>query len=153
MISTSPLVMVIFGATGDLMHRKLMPALYQLCHDGEISRDMFIVGVGRREITTDQFRELMARATRDSYGKTFDLRLWEAIADHMHYQQGHFEERSTYDALTTLLEQFDTELHACVPRFFYLATPPAHYETILTHLHKSKLSEGCGPGTSLYTRV
>jgi glucose-6-phosphate 1-dehydrogenase len=54
---TSPLVFVIFGATGDLMHRKLMPALYHLIADGALSQDIYIVGVGRRAITTDQFRE------------------------------------------------------------------------------------------------
>jgi glucose-6-phosphate 1-dehydrogenase len=148
MANTSPLVMVIFGATGDLMNRKLMPAFYHLVESGEISRDIYIVGVGRREITTDQFRELMARSVEPA-----NLPLWEHLTKRMHYQQGHFEEAGLYENLTKLLADFDSELKACVPRFFYLATPPEHYETILTHLHKSKLSEGCGQGTSLYTRV
>jgi len=145
--------MVIFGATGDLMHRKLMPALYHLIRDGAVSRDIYIVGVGRREITTDQFREMMAAAVRESLGSEFDLTLWSHIIEHMHYSKGKFEDAALYSDLTKLLEGFDTEIQACVPRFFYLATPPQHYETILNHLHKSKLSEGCGQGTSLYTRV
>src|SRR3989344_3566791 len=166
MTLASPLVMVIFGATGDLMHRKLMPALYHLVRDGEMSRDIYIVGVGRREITTDQFRELMARSVCDRYGDTLDLSLWGRLTARMYYQKGHFEEKVLYDELTTLLTQFDDELAACVPRFFYLATPPEHYETILKHLHKSKLSEGClpasayaaakragGQGFAAYTRV
>ncbi len=145
--------MVIFGATGDLMHRKLMPALYHLIRDGAVSRDIYIVGVGRREITTDQFREMMASAVKESLGDEFDLNLWSHIIDHMHYSRGKFEDEALYGNLTQLLEGFDKEIQACVPRFFYLATPPQHYETILNHLHKSKLSEGCGQGTSLYTRV
>jgi glucose-6-phosphate 1-dehydrogenase len=153
MAHTSPLVMVIFGATGDLMHRKLMPALYHLVRDGEVSRDIYIVGVGRRKITTDQFRELMATSARAMYGEAFDQSLWEHLTERMHYTQGHFEENVLYEDLTKLLAEFDEELKACVPRFFYLATPPEHYETILKHLHNSKLSEGCGQGTSLYTRV
>lgn len=150
---TSPLVFVIFGATGDLMHRKLMPALYRLIRDGAISRDVFIVGTGRRAITTDQFRELMAAAVKEASPKEFDLTLWREIIEHMHYCQGQFEDRVLYGSVTKLLEEFDRECRACVPRFFYLATPPVHYETILTHLHKSRLSEGCGQGTTLYTRV
>lgn len=156
--------MVIFGATGDLMHRKLMPALYHLIRDGAMSRDVYIVGVGRREITNDQFRELMARSVQEALGSEFDLPLWEHIIERMHYGQGKFEDAALYKNLTTLLEGFDTEIRACVPRFFYLATPPQHYENILTHLHKSKLSEGCGPashrredasrdGQGAYTRV
>ncbi len=140
--------MVIFGATGDLMHRKLMPALYHLIRDGAVSKDIYIVGVGRREITTDQFRELMARSIHEMLDGEFDLTLWKHIIERMHYSQGKFEDAALYNNLTKLLEEFDEEIHACVPRFFYLATPPAHYETILTHLQKSKLSEGCLPASA-----
>ncbi len=150
---TSPLIMVIFGATGDLMHRKLMPALYHLVKDGALSADLYIVGVGRRPITTDQFRELMARSVQEAYPKEFHLGLWSRMIDHMHYSQGKFEDPHLYDDLVGLLDTFDKEYNACVPRFFYLATPPQHYETILTHLQTSKLSEGCGQGTTLYTKV
>ncbi len=153
MTLTSPLVMVIFGATGDLMNRKLMPALYHLIADGALSRDIFIVGVGRRPITTDQFRELMARSVRDAYPKEFDQGLWQHVIERMHYQQGKFEDKAPYDELVRLLQTFDDDCKACVPRFFYLATPPEHYENILKHLHTSKLSDGCGQGTTLYTKV
>src|SRR3989344_6760452 len=150
---SSPLVFVIFGATGDVMQRKLMPALYPLIRDGAISRDVFIVGVGRRDITTDQFREMMAGSVKENSPKEFDLALWQQIIERMHYSQGKFEDNRLYGSVTKLLEGFDAECRACVPRVFYLATPPQHYETILNHLHKSKLSEGCGQGTTLYTRV
>ncbi len=150
---TSPIIMVIFGATGDLMNRKLMPALYHLVKDGALSQDIYIVGVGRRGITTDQFRELMARSVQDAYPKEFHQGLWENIISHMHYTRGKFEDKTLYDELVSLLDTFDQEYRACVPRFFYLATPPQHYETILKHLHDSKLSEGCGQGTTLYTKV
>lgn len=148
MVSSSPLVMVIFGATGDLMNRKLMPAFYHLVRNGEVSEDIFIVGVGRREITREQFQKLMEKSI-----PTIDTALWGRLCKRMHYVQGTFEDGELYTKLTTLLSTFDTEIQACVPRFFYLATPPAHYETILTHLGDSKLAEGCGHGTSLYTRV
>jgi glucose-6-phosphate 1-dehydrogenase len=150
---TSPLVFVIFGATGDLMHRKLMPALYHLIADGALSQDIYIVGVGRRAITTDQFRELMARSVQDASPGLYNQALWERIIGRMHYTQGKFEEKALYRDLVDLLDTFDKECNACVPRFFYLATPPSHYETILKHLHTSKLSEGCGQGTTLYTKV
>lgn len=145
--------MVIFGATGDLMDRKLMPALYHLVGSGEVSKDIFIVGVGRRSITTEQFRDLMAASLKKGALGDIDTAQWEHICKHMHYVEGAFEDEKLYTKLTHLLEGFDTKIQACVPRFFYLATPPQHYETILIHLGNSKLAEGCGQGTSLYTRV
>ncbi len=153
MASGTPLIMVIFGATGDLMNRKLMPALYRLIHNNDISNDIFIVGVGRRDIRTDQFRDLMAKSVQNGAKGDIDIALWEHIIKRMHYVQGAFEDGELYSNLTRLLEGFDSEINACVPRFFYLATPPQHYETILSHLGESKLAEGCGHGTSLYTRV
>ena len=153
MNGTSPLVMVIFGATGDLMHRKLMPALYHLVKNEEVSKDIFIVGVGRRDITSEAFHELMADSVQKGAAGDIDISLWEHLIKRMHYVQGKFEDEALYTSLTDLLTKFDAEIQACVPRFFYLATPPQNYETILTHLGHSKLSEGCGQGTSLHTRV
>ncbi|MBI2405210.1 glucose-6-phosphate dehydrogenase, partial [Candidatus Gottesmanbacteria bacterium] len=149
----SPLVFIIFGATGDLMARKLMPAMYLLCKKGEMSKHVFIIGVGRRKITDDQFRELMAIAVKDRAGDAFDLRLWNDLVDRIEYQQGYFEDAALYEKLVVRLKRFDQLTAACVPRFFYLATPPQHYETILTHLKTSTLSEGCGQGTTNFTRV
>ncbi len=149
----SPLVFIIFGATGDLMHRKLMPALYSLYQKKEISQNLFIVGVGRRELTQDQFRELMAVAVQERFAQDFDLNVWGSLIDGMYYQQGYFEDPNLYDQLVQTLARFDETMKACVPRLFYLATPPSHYETILNHLHTSNLSEGCGHGTIGGTRV
>lgn len=135
------------------MDRKLMPALYHLVQNGEVSKDIFIVGVGRRNITTEQFRDLMAASVKKSISDGVDTSVCDNICAQMHYVQGAFEDGELYSKLTKLLESFDTKIQACVPRFFYLATPPQHYETILTQLGNSKLAEGCGQGTSLYTRV
>lgn len=149
----SPLVFVIFGATGDLMARKLMPAIYSLYKKKEISQNLFIIGVGRRELTQDQFRELMAENVRDHIKDKFDLDAWGTLVDGMYYQQGFFEDPLLYEHLVAMLARFDDAMKACVPRFFYLATPPEQYEAILTHLKTSTLSEGCGQGTTNFTRI
>ena len=153
MAFTSPLVMVIFGATGDLMHRKLMPAVYHLVKDGEVSPKLNIIGVGRRDITSDLFRDLMVKSVREMLPGQFDEKVWNKFERGIHYICGQFEDDSLYADLTKLLKDIDTKQDACIPRFFYLATPPQHYETILTHMKLSKLSDGCGQGTSLYTRL
>lgn len=149
----SPFVLVVFGATGDLMSRKLAPALYRLVADSHVAVPPFLVGVGRRKISEDGFREMMAIAVRGASGPSFDLSTWEKLARNIFYQQGYFEDKALYGNLIAALSEFDSQMRACVPRFFYLATPPSHYETILTSLRESKLSEGCGQGTNEFTRV
>jgi glucose-6-phosphate 1-dehydrogenase len=149
----TPFAFIIFGATGDLIHRKIMPAIYYLAKKGELSTPIYFVGVGRRELTVDQFAGLMEKAVHDAVGEKFDDAVWSKLFAGFEYVQGDFADPKTYDEIVKVLEQFDTTMKACVPRFFYLATPPLHYETILMNLKKSKLSEGCGQGTNIYTRL
>ena len=71
----------------------------------------------------------------------------------MLYQSGSFEDAQGYQDLEKQLEEIDKKIGACVTRFFYLATPPDHYQTILDNLVKTKLSEGCGYQGSNWTRI
>lgn len=135
MITASPFVLVVFGATGDLMHRKLMPAVYRLLQDSHIGAPPVIIGVGRRDISDSEFREMMAVSVREATGTQFHQALWERIASRISYQRGFFEEPDLYERLVAQLRL------AGVPRFYYLATPPQNYETILTALSKTKLNE------------
>ena len=149
MIKVSPFVMVIFGATGDLTSRKLMPALFHLTQQGYLPDRFFIVGFARRNFTKEQFRQMMKEAVekvlrlkiKDS---SQDLKIWKQIENNLYYQQGYFEEKSPYDNLIPLLSSFDKETGSCITRFFYLATPPSNYSIILKNLEETELAEGCG---------
>lgn len=146
--------MVIYGATGDLTARKLMPALYRLLEQGILPDRFFVVGVARRDFTHESFRELMMQAIiKNSANERIDPVVWKKLARNLYYQQGYFENISPYKKLIDLLSSFDKEIGACITRFFYLATPPQNYSQILKHLSSSKLSEGCGQGSSTWTRV
>lgn len=146
--TVSPFVMVIFGATGDLTGRKLMPALYHLLEQGILPDTFFIVGVARRSFSQDEFREMMKQAVEKSDDRFSDSqvfrRIWEKLEKNIYYQQGFFEDKAPYEALIPRLSQFDKEMASCITRFFYLATPPPNYSDILRHLSDTKLSEGCG---------
>ena len=145
--------MVIFGATGDLTGRKLMPAIYNLLSQKILPDRFHIVGVARRNMTHDQFRNLMHEALTDHFKPQLDSSVWHKLANNLYYQDGYFEKPETYNKLVHLLATFDKENGACISRFFYLATPPEHYSSILDHLDKSKLSEGCGQGSKKWTKV
>lgn len=139
-----PFVMIIFGATGDLTARKLMPALYSLFEQKILPEQFLIVGFARRNFTDEQFRELMKQALLKFSRKKYKEAIWNKMKNNIFYQQGFFEERAPYNSLIPRLEEFDKKLGACITRFFYLATPPVNYSIILNHLSKTKLSEGCG---------
>jgi glucose-6-phosphate 1-dehydrogenase len=146
-VPQQPFVMVIFGATGDLARNKLIPALFSLINKKQLPDQFYIVGFSRRELFNDTYRNFIGEKFVDQKDA------WDRFAKHVYYQQGLFSERAGYNALIEQLNGFDAEIGACITRLFYLATPPDNYEQILHHLNDSKLSEGCGQGSSKWTRI
>ncbi len=121
-----------------------MPALYNLVAEKFLPYKFFIVGFGRREMHSDAFRDLIKQALVQYFKEGLDEQVWDRLSQNIYYQQGYFEEKEPYGKLVELLKSFDKEIGACITRFFYLATPPQNYSTILSHLEGSKLAEGCG---------
>jgi len=110
-----------------------------------LTEDFFIVGFSRRDFTIEDFHKYFETEREDAK--------WADFAKHLLYQSGSFESEDGYQKLNVQLEEIDKKMGACVARFFYLATPPDHYETILDNLVKTRLSEGCGHEGSNWTRV
>ncbi len=141
----SPFAMVIFGATGDLMKNKLLPALLSLFIQKKLPAEFEIIGFSRRELTNDEFVNMFPDLSSKEG--------WADFAKHLQYQKGSFENVSGYTQLIDKLNAFDKKMGACITRFFYLATPPQNYEMILNFLQSTKLAEGCGQGSSKWTRI
>jgi glucose-6-phosphate 1-dehydrogenase len=141
----SPFVMIIFGATGDLSHTKLIPGLLSLFNKNMLPEEFFIIGYSRRKYSDDEFKS--------SFGEESTKEGWEEFSKHLYYQQGTFEKEEGYEKLIEKLNGIDRQIGACITRFFYLATPPQHYSDILDKLVQTKLSEGCGQGSNKWTRV
>ena len=137
--------MVIYGATGDLTRAKLLPSLFSLFKAGSLPKDFFIFGFSRRAISSQEFYDLFPHLQSDS--------AWLAFSNHLQYQSGKFEEEAGYLELIEKLKAIDKQMGACITRFFYLATPPDNYEVILDHLSATKLAEGCGQGSNMWTRI
>lgn len=136
-------MMVVFGGTGELARTKLFPALFSLFKQKKLPQEFFIIGLARRSFSDKEFRELFKKEGSE----------WEEFSKNIYYQQGVFEEEKGYEELKERLNEFDQQMGACITRFFYLATPPDHYSTILDHLSQTKLSEGCGQGSNKWTRL
>lgn len=151
---TSPFVIIIFGATGDLTQRKLLPAFFHLFQKQILPEHFFIVGFSRREYSHDDFKEFLKDAIKKYDTKhDFDQTAWEKFCGKIYYQEGQFDRDTGYRALIGKLAEFDGFMKACVPRYFYLATPPQNYASILKFLHQTELSEGCGQGSDKWTKV
>ena len=143
----SPFVLVIFGATGDLAKNKLVPALFALFQKNELPEDFWIVGFARRPFSNEEFGEMFEDTIDGQRDK------WNEFTTHISYQQGNFDEAWGYEALVEKLKNLDEQMGACITRIFYLATPPQNYQTILHYLVSTKLSEGCGQGSTKWTRI
>ena len=133
--SPEPCVMVIFGATGDLTHRKLIPALYNLALEGFLPPGFSVVGFARRPKSDEQFREEMRAAVNQfSRRRPVDDSVWESFARGLFYCASTFDSPEGYTNLAALLSRVDQERNTGGNRVFYLATPPNFYPIIAQRL-------------------
>jgi len=134
-----PCSIVIFGASGDLTARKLIPALYQLFLGKQLPNPVRIVGFARREKTDDQWRaELRAALDQFSRTKPVNEEVWKEFAKTIHYSIGDFSDVSAFDKLKERLLSFQDERLAN-NLLFYLATPPSQFGEVVEHLHNAGL--------------
>ena len=134
-----PCVLVIFGATGDLMRRKLMPALWNLKGEGCLDR-VQILGIGRTPMTDDEFRTSMREALETAGKFKDDGGEWRKFAERIHYAPGELTEESTYANIASLLEKLMTD-GASSNHLFYLAIPPSLADEVVDGLGKAGLNK------------
>lgn len=137
----APSILVIFGATGDLTHRKLMPALYRMFSHGLLNEQCEIIGFARRPYSDEAFRsEMMAEVKKFSHD--FSVDQWKKFSSILFYQDGRFEDLEAYRSLAAKITAFRKKVNTRYNKLLYLATPPKYYETILDNLSASGLSKG-----------
>src|SRR5450755_3640555 len=131
-----PCVMVIFGFSGDLTRRKLIPALYNLATQQLLSREFAVIGVGRSPMSDDDARKKLTEDFKQFATATIDQDLWEWFIRRVSYISGDFDDPATYDRLKELLGKVDQEHNSHGNVFFYLATAPNYFGNIVEHLGK-----------------
>jgi glucose-6-phosphate 1-dehydrogenase len=136
-----PCSVVIFGATGDLTHRKLVPALYNLAVDGDLPPGLSLVGFARRDKTDAIFRTELEEAARKYSRQTINDELWKNFANTIYYHRSEFGENEGYDRLRERLNQLDKDRGTRGNRLFYLSAGPDQFENILTNLRSSGLAD------------
>jgi glucose-6-phosphate 1-dehydrogenase len=142
-----PTCIVIFGATGDLTHRRIIPALYNLRRVGLLPAETAVIGVARREWDDEAFRERMRAATEESSRVRPEGMLWDEFARGLFYERMEFTDPSGYERLAERVGRVDDERHTRHDRLFYLATHPSLYVTIVEQLGRVGLQrEGAAAG-------
>jgi len=135
-----PCCLVIFGASGDLTHRLLVPALYNLAASGLLPEAFALIGVARSESSSQAFRDDLARSLPKFATRKVDSVIVKKFLDCVAYVQGEPDDPKTYQALGRELSRIEGERKTKGNRLFYLATPPAAFVPIGTHLGESGLA-------------
>ena len=135
-----PCIVVIFGATGDLTHRKLIPALYNLAADGDLPAGLRVVGFARREKSDDVFREGLEELNKEVSRQGHDEDLWKQFSQSINYHQSTFTDEEGYAKLKKKLDAMEKD-GASPNRLYYLASAPEFFDDILLNLKKASLNE------------
>ena len=136
-----PCAVVIFGASGDLASRKLIPALFNMASTGLLSERTQIVGFARRAMSTDEFRERMRSAVAEEFPGEGKGEAWDSFAGRLHYMSAQYDDPESYRRLRNLLT--GPELGSASGRtLYYLAVPPSVSEVVLGRMKEMGLAEG-----------
>lgn len=145
-----PTVFIIFGATGNLANKKILPALFHLHKKGKLPTLLKVIAFSRRDLTQDQYKEFI-KESLDRHGVKNDKTLF-SFYDLFIYQKGDFQTIDSYKVLAQSLGHIDGEWKTCANKLFYLAVPPKFYKTMFEYLSESDLTIPCGPDEG-WTRI
>jgi glucose-6-phosphate 1-dehydrogenase len=135
-----PFCLVIFGASGDLTSRKIIPGVYRLFHYGFLPESFFVMGVARTDMDDNAYRQSMQGAVKEALPDDYSQDVWDKFAERLCYCKIDYAESGTYKAIKEKLEPSEKKYSTGGNRIFYLAIPPDVYETVILNLGESGLS-------------
>ncbi|HXX92817.1 MAG TPA: glucose-6-phosphate dehydrogenase, partial [Planctomycetota bacterium] len=135
-----PCVLVIFGGSGDLTRRKLVPAIFNLARTGLLPRDFAIVAFAKDDLTAEHLRERLKEGVAEFLPGEFPAEKWAEMEKKIYYLQADFQDSKAYAQLGELLARCDQEHQTQGNYLYYLATPPSMFAPIIQHLGKAKLA-------------
>ena len=136
-----PCSLVIFGVTGDLARRKLMPAVYDLANRGLLPPGFALVGFARRDWDHEDFGRVVHDAVREHARTPFREDVWERLSEGFRFVQGTFDDSAAFDRLSDTLKELDTERGTGGNHAFYFSIPPAAFPVVCEQLSRSGLAD------------
>jgi glucose-6-phosphate 1-dehydrogenase len=144
-----PTTIVIFGASGDLTARKLIPALYNSFKKGSLPENLNVVGFARRPYTDGNFRALLRAALKNFSPESYDASIWKEFAARLHYFRGDLDLGMDFQKLEASLQALED---GPANRLYYLATAPEHYEKVVIELGAAGMVKRA-PGEQVWRRI
>lgn len=135
-----PTVVVIFGASGDLTARKLVPAIFNLGVDNLLPGEFHLIGFGRKPIEDERFREIMDEAIGEHSRRPLNKGIWERVRHNMSYHDGGYDDPKAFASLAEKIDKIESDLGRDVQRLFYISTPPNVFEPIIENLGQSSMA-------------
>ncbi|HEX9155164.1 MAG TPA: glucose-6-phosphate dehydrogenase, partial [Nitrospira sp.] len=135
-----PCTLVIFGGSGDLARRRLIPALYNLLLDGLLPSNFAVLGLGRKTMTDEEFRATVREGVLAHSRQSLVEDRWKAFADHLFYLAGENDNPKTYEALKSRADAIERTLGLPGNRIFYLSIPPSSFAAVCEGLEQSGLA-------------
>ncbi len=146
--ATEPCTVVLFGASGDLAKRKVLPAMFDLASHGSLGPQYAIVGFARTPMSDENFRGMVGEAAKTmSEIGPIDPKKWGEFASNLHYQAGEYGNADDYAKLAKRLTDLESEKNLTGNRLFYLSTPPEVYHSIVEQLGKAGLARPSKPNS------
>lgn len=136
-----PGIMVIFGASGDLTSRKLIPALYDLAAQRRLPMEFAVVGISRTEMSHEEFRERLCSALEEHRSGQVSDDVWESFSKGIFYLPGDSKKPETYEELKGFLKDLDAERGTKGNRIYYLSSSPSLFSTIVERLGEAGMNE------------
>jgi glucose-6-phosphate 1-dehydrogenase len=134
-----PTTLTIFGATGDLAHRKLLPAIYNLAHEGALPERFNLIGAARRDVSTEAFREDARNSIRSFSRRQPDEQVLDKLLERVQYVSCPFDDPEGYERVRAAVEELDAEVAAPLNRVYYLSTAPEYFPVITEQLRQAGL--------------
>lgn len=131
-----PTIIVIFGASGDLTSRKLVPAIYNLSYDNLLPPDFHLIGFGRKEMSDDAFRAANEESIRAFSRREPNPEIWGRVATQSSYFAGAYDDAEAFRRLNDRIDALEKELGREMQAVFYISTPPSVFKPILENLER-----------------
>lgn len=148
-----PSALVLFGVTGDLARKKLLPAMYDLAHRGLLPPSFSLVGFGRRDWSDQEFAEYVRTSVEGSSRTAFDETVWDQFKGGLRFVSGAFDDGDAYDRLREILAELETARGTAGNAAFYLSIPPDWFEAVSRHLADTGLADRDQPADGPWRRV
>ena len=141
-----PCVLVVFGVTGDLARKKLIPAVYDLANRGLLPPGFVLLGFARRDWGDDDFESVAREAARKGARTEFDDNVWQRLSEAIKFLPGSFDDDAAFDKLATTLTELDASHGTQGNAAFYLSIPPAAFPIVLQQMERTGMADNSKSG-------